>query len=309
MILPNIAAIGQRDSRWKDKKLGTSSVTIGDAGCVLCCATIICRFYGHDIWPDWLNEQMARVGGYYDQNLWQWHKLTEIFPDIKVHKLIDCYTTPAPLDQIDKRLEEGHPVIVCVDFDPKPGVQTHYVVIFGKEGDDYYLADPWFNDVALFKGRYGDPAKAIYAIRMYDVPLTPPAKPEVEELRKKVEELSKEVGTLAGQNAELTKRLAEREATIAQQAELLRKSQAEAKTANDNLGKVLEEKGELVKTIASQERKIAKLTDDLAEMEKERNANWQLYKKALETQADKLATSELLNIVIGRIISKSRKDL
>jgi tetrahydromethanopterin S-methyltransferase subunit G len=205
MILPNIAAIGQRDEKWKDKKLGTSTTTIGQAGCVLTCATIIARFYGHDIWPDWLNEQMVKVGGYYDKNLWQWHKLSQVFSDIKVHELIDCYSVPAPLEKIDQRLEEGHPVIVCVDFDPKAGVQTHFVVIFGKEGEDYYIADPWYNDVALFSERYGDPAKAIYAIRMYDGPLTPPqaSNQELDLLKKRLEEIEASVRTLRGDLSEL----------------------------------------------------------------------------------------------------------
>ncbi|MDD4957686.1 MAG: C39 family peptidase [Candidatus Omnitrophica bacterium] len=198
MILPNIAAIGQRDPKWASKKLGTSSATIADAGCVLCCAVIISRFYGKDIWPDWLNEQMKRVGGYADGNLWLWHKLTEIFPDIRVHDLIDCYTVPAPLERIDQRLEQGHPVIVCVDFDPKPGVQTHFVVIFGKDERGYYIADPWYNDIALLNERYGDPAKAIYAIRMYDGPLSPlsASNPDLDSLKKRLEEIEASVRTL-----------------------------------------------------------------------------------------------------------------
>jgi len=199
MILPNIASIGQRDTRWKAKKLGTSNSTIGDHGCILVCATIVARFYGKDIWHDWLNEQMVKVGGYYDGNLWAWHKLTNIFPDIEVHDLVDCYTVPAPLEKIDQRLEQGHPVIVCVDFDPKPGVQTHFVVIFGKDERGYYIADPWYNDIALLHERYGDPAKTIYAIRMYDGPLTPaPGNQDLDSLKKRLEEIEASVRTLRG---------------------------------------------------------------------------------------------------------------
>lgn len=142
-----------------------------------------------------------------------------------------------------------------------------------------------------------------------NTPATPPPNPEVEELRKKVEELSKKVGTLEGQNAELTKRLAEKDAIIAQIQAECQKWQKEAKSANDNLGKVLEEKGAVEKELGAAQRKIERLEKELSEVEKEKNANWQLYKKALETQADKLPTSELLNIVIGRIISKFKNDL
>jgi len=301
MILPNIAAIGQRDSRWKDKKLGTSSVSIGDAGCVLCCATIICRFYGKDIWPDWLNEQMVKVNGYYDKNLWQWHKLTEIFPDIKVHKLIDCYTTPAPLDQIDKRLEEGHPVIVCVDFDPKPGVQTHYVVIFGKEGDDYYLADPWFNDVALFKGRYGDPAKAIYAIRMYDGPLSPaPAPDPCADLRTKCEELEKENQRLAKElkasqevQQQTAASLSEIAAQLANKTKELAKSQSNLETAN----KTIAEKDE---AIGKLERKITEKDNRIAELEKERTDYRRRYEEKLEVDVTTISYGKIVLAILNR---------
>lgn len=289
MSLPNIASIGQRDERWKDKKLGTSGVTIGDAGCVLCSVTIVCRFYGKDIWPDWLNEQMIKVGGYYDQNLWQWHKLTEIFPDIKVHKLIDCYTTPAPLKEIDKRLEEGHPVIVCVDFDPKPGVQTHYVVIFGKDERGYYIADPWYNDVALFQDRYGDPAKAIYAIRMYDGPLTPPANPEVEELRKRVEELTKQVGTLEGRVAELTRMLEEEKRKNGENQEQLKNLQNLLKISQENAEALLTDNKEKTKKLESCQkelesanRKIGKLEEEMEKISKENADNWRRYKESRE---------------------------
>lgn len=306
MILPNIAPIGQRsDKRWAEKNLGTSSVKIKDAGCVLCSATIICRFYGYDVWPDWLNEQMIRVNGYYDKNLWQWHKLTDIFPDIKVHKLIDCYTTPAPLNEINKRLEEGHPVIVCVDFDPKPGVQTHYVVIFGKEGDDYYLADPWYNDVALFKGRYGDPAKAIYAIRMYDGPLSPAPTPDpcadlrtkCEELARENQRLEKELKSSQEVQQQTAASLSEISSQLAQKTKEAEKWQEELASCKDELAKKEE-------TIANLERRISSRDNRIAELEKERTDYRGYYEKALERDISKMSYGQILVVVLKRLFNK-----
>ena len=306
MILSNIAPVGQRsDKRWADKKLGTSSVSIGDAGCVLCCATIICRFYGHDVWPDWLNEQMIKVGGYYDQNLWMWDKLTAVFPDIKVHQLIDCYTVPAPLNEIDKRLEEGHPVIVCVDFDPKPGVQTHFVVIFGKKGDDYYLADPWFNDVALFKGRYGDPAKAIYAIRMYDGPLSPAPAPDpcadlrtkCEELEKENQRLTKELKTSQEIQQQTAASLSEISSQLAQKTKEVEKWQSELSSCRDEVIK----KDEAIKKL---EQRISSRDNRIAELEKERTDYRGYYEKALERDITKMSYWQILVTVLKRLINK-----
>jgi len=309
MLLKNIAAIGQRsDKRWAEKNLGTSSVKIKDAGCVLCSCVIICRFYGHDIWPDWLNDQMVKVNGFYSQNLWQWHKLTDIFPDIKVHKLIDCYTVPAPLNEIDKRLDEGHPVIVCVDFDPKPGVQTHYVVIFGKEGDDYYLADPWFNDVALFKGRYGDPAKAIYAIRMYDGPLAPPPAPDpcadlrikCEELEKENQRLTKELKTSQEIQQQTAASLSEISSQLAQKTQELEISQSSLLVANQTIA----EKDE---AIAKLEKRISSRDNRIVELEKERTDYRGYYEKALERDITKMSYGKILLVIINREQERLKK--
>ena len=309
MLLKNIAAIGQRsDKRWAEKNLGTSSVKIKDAGCVLCSCVIICRFYGHDIWPDWLNDQMVKVNGFYSQNLWQWHKLTDIFPDIKVHKLIDCYTVPAPLNEIDKRLDEGHPVIVCVDFDPKPGVQTHYVVIFGKEGDDYYLADPWFNDVALFKGRYGDPAKAIYAIRMYDGPLSPAPAPDpcadlrikCEELEKENQRLTKELKTSQEIQQQTAASLSEISSQLAQKTQELEISQSSLLVANQTIA----EKDE---AIAKLEKRISSRDNRIVELEKERTDYRGYYEKALERDITKMSYGKILLVIINREQERLKK--
>ncbi len=290
-LLPNIASIGQRDKRWADKNLGTSTVKIKDAGCVLCCATIVCRFYGKDIWPDWLNEQMIKVGGYYDQNLWMWDKLTAIFPDIKVHELIDCYTVPAPLDKIDKRLEEGHPVIVCVDFDPKPGVQTHYVVIFGKDDRGYYIADPWYDDVVLLHERYGDPAKAIYAIRMYDGPLTPPI--TCEEEKKEISNLQDKLKSAISIHEQTAASLSEIAAQLADKTKELTKSQSQLKTAN----KTIAEKEAEIRNL---ERRITKKDNRIAELEKERTDYRSRYEDKLKTDVTSISYWKIFLAILNR---------
>ena len=174
MILPNIASISQHDEKWWRKHLGTSNVTIGTAGCLLCCSTIVCRFYGKDTWPDELNERMKEVGGYWDGNMWVWTALSKIYPDIGHKETINCYNSSAPLDKIRKRLDEGHPVIVMTFV----GKITHYVLIFGYDDKGFYTCDPNKGDVVLFTDRFGDPARYIYKIDFYDGPLREENPPE-----------------------------------------------------------------------------------------------------------------------------------
>jgi len=52
-------------------------------------------------------------------------------------------SVPAPLADIDNWLAAGKPIIVEVDYSPDPGVQNHWIVLCGKQGDDYLIRDPW----------------------------------------------------------------------------------------------------------------------------------------------------------------------
>ncbi|RPJ23237.1 MAG: hypothetical protein EHM33_21485, partial [Chloroflexi bacterium] len=45
--------------------------------------------------------------------------------------------------QINAALAAGQPAIVQVDSSPAEGIQTHWVVLYGKKGDDYLMLDPW----------------------------------------------------------------------------------------------------------------------------------------------------------------------
>ena len=170
MKLP-IQPISQRDSQWKDKKLGTSSVfTIGNFGCLLTCATMVCKYFGKDTDPARLNDEMVKVKGFYNGTFWVWGQLNVVYPDITFDwDLWDkgmFYDIPADLTILDKLLAEGIPPIVQVDFIPGGDVQEHWVVVIGKEGD-YLINDPISGETYFFTAKYGDPSRYIFAIRAY----------------------------------------------------------------------------------------------------------------------------------------------
>ena len=64
--------LSQYDPRWKDIKLGFSNLTIGQAGCLITCCSMLA-----DTTPDKLNDRLKSVSGYADQNLLIWTKLNE----------------------------------------------------------------------------------------------------------------------------------------------------------------------------------------------------------------------------------------
>jgi len=278
MILPNIASLSQNDEKWRRKHLGTSAVTIGTAGCLLCSACVCLRFYGKDIFPDRLNERMKEVGGYYDGNMWIWTAVSKIYPDIGHKRTIECYNDPAPLNEIEKRLDEGHPVIVMTFV----GKVTHFVTIFGYDEKGYYTCDPNKGDVCLFKDRFGDPARYIYKIDFYDGPLreeTPPEEPQTPEIEKpcqEIENYSEKNNTIL---EEIAPMIGEIHAFI---------PKWQSKTESDR-------------------KKIAKLEKENVKIDEERRNFQRLYKDALDRKTiDKATVGQLLSALIGRFSKTQR---
>jgi hypothetical protein len=72
-----------------------------------------------------------------------WSSLSRLYPQLKFTALTLCENSPAPIEDIDGSLAGGQPVIVEVDFSPSAGLQTHWVVIYRKLGQDYLMLDPW----------------------------------------------------------------------------------------------------------------------------------------------------------------------
>jgi hypothetical protein len=54
-----------------------------------------------------------------------------------------CETSPAPISLIDAAVAAGKPVILQVDWNKQRGIQTHFVVVKERKGDDYVLYDPY----------------------------------------------------------------------------------------------------------------------------------------------------------------------
>lgn len=64
----------QSDPRWKSKKLGTSSVSIGGYGCAI---TAVANLAG--VTPEEVNSKLVTYGGFRDGNLIVWSKAAELF--------------------------------------------------------------------------------------------------------------------------------------------------------------------------------------------------------------------------------------
>jgi len=160
----------QTDPRWKNIQLGfDAGSTIGYAGCLLTCMSMVATGFGHAETPETLNAKLKALGpgvGFYGASV-AWGGLPKALPGMVLKKVGDYDNVPAPIAEIDAALAVGLPVIVEVDYSTAPGIQHHWIVLYGKKGNDYLLFDPALyppdtKEVLLSQSRYafaGPPEK------------------------------------------------------------------------------------------------------------------------------------------------------
>ena len=132
----------QNDEKWQNVKLGNSSITIGKWGCLLTSATMILNGIGHNETPETVNEKMRQVGGF-DGALFIPSLLPYVWANCGWRAMQDCKNYPAPLADIDAAVTAGKPVILQVDWSKEVDVQTHFVLVKERKGDDYVIYDPY----------------------------------------------------------------------------------------------------------------------------------------------------------------------
>jgi hypothetical protein len=184
----------QTDPQWKKNLLGfDKSSTIGDFGCLLTSITILASNYGFNETPASLNEKLKGVKGFQGAFLMP-YTISSVMPGIVYKSYLDCKNQPAPLAEIDTWLAMGKPVIIEVDWSPQSGVQTHYMVVYGKKDGDYLIQDPYpfpaqTGEVTLGTSKYAsvanskDPSKLITGVMYFDGPAgaaKPPAPPKLD---------------------------------------------------------------------------------------------------------------------------------
>jgi hypothetical protein len=169
--MTDVTPLSQMDPRWKDKRLGASSLTVGKYGCLMTCMTMVANSFGFSETPETVNDKMNAISGFQGALI-----IPALFPKavpgMVYASFIQCRDQPAPLAEIDASLAAGKPVIVEVDYAPDPGLQNHWIVLYEKRGADYLIRDPYpypveNKEVTLLTSRYkfaGSAGKIIQAV-------------------------------------------------------------------------------------------------------------------------------------------------
>jgi hypothetical protein len=157
-----VPSFRQAEEKWSDDPLGgvEANGTLGGEGCAVAAAAMVFKFYGIEVDPQQLNWFLTSVGGYTEQGWIYWDRAAWFAPDRVRH----VYEDLASYQLIDSNLSRGNPVIVRVRL---PGGVTHFVVIAGKQGFDYLIADPGPGSA---KGHYPlrELGSDIEALRFYE---------------------------------------------------------------------------------------------------------------------------------------------
>lgn len=132
----------QNDEAWKKTALGNSSETIGSWGCLLTSVTMLLNGIGYNETPESVNKKMKAAGGFQGA-LFIPSMLPYVWANCAYRDMQPCETTPAPIALIDAAVAEGKPVILQVDWNKQQGLQTHFVLVKEKKGDDYSIYDPY----------------------------------------------------------------------------------------------------------------------------------------------------------------------
>ncbi len=132
----------QNDPKWKSSSLGNSSETIGGWGCLLTSVTMMLNGLGYNETPLTVNEKMKGSGGFQGAFFIP-SMLPYAYPNCVYKGMQPCENSPAPLADIDAAVAAGRPVILQVDWNKEAGIQTHFVLVKERVGEDYSLYDPY----------------------------------------------------------------------------------------------------------------------------------------------------------------------
>ena len=278
---------GQRDDRWKNKKIGNSNSSIGNFGCTITCLAMLAG-----ITPDDVNTRLTRVNGY-QVDLILWQKIKEAIPWLEFEWRGYVYEN----DNVLLTIEREGGCLVEVDYDGKLDTpkDKHWVLFIGNQR----MYDPWTGRECA-TSKY--PIKTGYAvIKVYNKPIEEPVN-DMTEAEKKILQYIKESGATEGDVRQGIAYV--KDGTVSK----LEKDVEDLKTSLNSLEEKvleinlkLEDKEENIlayqKDIKTANKTISKLSEDL-EVYKPYKARYE--SKCLKT-ADKLTSFELFKLLISKL--------
>lgn len=177
--LPKIYS--QQSSGWKNVKIGNSTITIGDYGCLLTNESMIARYFENDVNPKELNAKLREIGGFDSDGNYYWGSISKLFPNIKEnYKRTDYKLNDSDIESIKKSIKSGYPVMLWIDYNPKTvSNNMHWVIVVDfddNDDDNFTIVDPIDGQMRSLKNYLGwfipSARRAIEAYVIYSGPVS-----------------------------------------------------------------------------------------------------------------------------------------
>jgi chaperonin cofactor prefoldin len=163
ITLPKL--ISQQDSRWANILLGFNTdpkYNIKNYGCLLSCLAMGLCYYDYNTDPEDLNNKLKKVGGFAGGGNYVWHSVEKITDKMKEALVRVGDTYPATDDQVKQikdALDDGYPVILHIDYNPKTVADDqHWVLAIGynpADENDITIVDPLGGTIKSLKSYLG----------------------------------------------------------------------------------------------------------------------------------------------------------
>jgi len=289
--------LSQRDTRWKDIKIGNSSSSIGAYGCTLTALAILAGTT-----PDVVNAYLSAVNGFLVDRI-IWTKLNETklglsFPD---NGRQYSYNDEA----VRKAIELYKGCLVEVDFDGVIATPNdrHWVLFIG----DHKLIDPWDGKI---KDTSSYPLLKGYAIIQANHEKDNELTPEEERILAFLKERNANEGVVREALDSLTEK-----ALLKVQIQTLNEEISSLKSSHENLQKQIDELGlklaEEQKSQADWQSQVEfankQLENELEQnaiLDEERKKYKRLYETSLDRGIAKATTKELFSYLFKRLLGK-----
>jgi Peptidase_C39 like family len=137
----SVTYLSQRDTAWNrpGQEYDGIGLTIDEKGCAMTCLTMALNFAGMHLDPGTLNEYMRQNSGYEKSGAVRWGIVSSVSAgQLAFHSLPRTNS----LLELEKALCSGFPVVVGVDL--RSGNPNHFVLVTGKQADQFLIADPYF---------------------------------------------------------------------------------------------------------------------------------------------------------------------
>jgi hypothetical protein len=199
-------AYSQNDPAWKNTRLGNSvsaGDTIGAYGCNITAIANVCAWAGNNLTPAQVNDICKQRGWFSasspgDNDLINRDDIPALLCSNLGYMGRTNWSGPTDINFFNDASDPNVAYIILIDASPRPGVQTHYTMVWAKpDASDLQIDDSWDGKRKALSS-YGNPSAIIQsAMKFVKVAPAPPPPPAY---TVSVDPIDKRIDVIPGRN-------------------------------------------------------------------------------------------------------------